>query len=583
MERKPYADKARPRSSGSAARRSDFVRPSFAPGNPNSGARVAHRSAEAAPDRIGAQYGAAYRRDKDARRNPHSAYRRGEEPRRDPHSAYRHGENIRRDAERDDARNIAPIRPKKRRYLLPLITIGMFALLILVYLGSAWIVVERNKDTFCDNITINGIALSGYTREGGIQAVQDQITQRLDTPCTLTYGADKWTFTARDFGAGIDVGDIVERAWNIGHYGSLFSRKNDIENLEKAPIDWNAEMTYDQSKVDAFVNQIADAVYVPPVDAEVTITTERPYLTTESQTGFKLDTERTREMIINLVETGTGDTALPVIIAEPAISSSDASGSLQVIVEFKTDVTFRDWASRQNVRMALSCFDGLCVWPGETISFNDVVGPRTEARGYKLATEFAGNSTKKGYGGGVCQASTTMYNAVLQAGMTVIERWPHSMTVTYVEPSLDAAVTDNDKNMIFKNETDSAIYIYTSVDKEFATVTIWGNRPKYRNELISIVTRKDRESKYVDYINDTDAIYVYSVTGEPVLYKKGKPELDSEGWLISYDWDTDEEVKRYQLSFDSYSSGTTYYWRGVHDPVTGEAVDPDIYMATHGQ
>lgn len=565
MERKPYSNPARPRGSGSSARRSISVRPFEGDRNARAYDRGAYRSGASTDYRRSEYAGGAYRREEPHRRDAYagSSHRRPPEPPR--------------------PRRAQPRRPKKRRNPLPMLLIGAFVLAILIYLGSAWITVARNENTFCDNITINGVNLSGYTRSGGIQAVQDQITARLDTPYTLTYGTNSWTFTARDFDADIDVGDIVERAWNIGHYGSLFSRKSDIENLQETPIVWNAEMTYDEAKIDAFVQQIADAVYVAPVNAEVTITTERPYLTTESQTGFKLDEETTRKMIISLVETGTGDTALPVVVAEPAISSSAASGALQVIVEIQTDVTFRDWSSRQNVRLALSKFDGMCIWPGETISFNDVVGPRTEARGFLLATEFAGNSTRKGYGGGVCQASSTLYNAILKAGMTVIERWPHSMTVTYVEPSLDAAVTDSDKDLVFKNETDSAIYIYTSVDKEYATVTIWGNRPEYRNELISIVTRKDRECKYTDYIDDTDGIYVYSVTGTPVLYKEGKPELDSEGWLISYDWDTDEEVSRYQLSFDSYSSGTTYYWRGVHDPMTGEVVDPDEYMAAHSQ
>lgn len=575
MERKPYSDPVRPRSGGASARRSDSVRPSDA-------ARNTRRDSYAG----GADRREGYRRassafdpENEPRRASSSKYSQKRETRGKSAPAFDRENEPRRGS--DSEKNRA--RPKKRGIPLPLIMIGAFALLVLIYLGSAWIVVEKNRDTFCNNITINGIKLDGYTRDDGIQAVRDQISARLDTPYTLTFGDKKWTFTARDFGANIDVGDAVERAWNIGHYGSLFSRKNDIENLDRMPIEWNAEMTYDPAKVDAFVQKIADAVYVAPIDAEVTVTAERPYLTTESQTGLKLNTEKTREMITNLVKTGTGETALPVEIAEPAISSNAATGSLQAIVEVRTDVTFRDWASRQNVRTALSNFNGLCVWPGETINFNEVVGPRTEERGYKLATEYAGNSTQKGYGGGVCQASTTLYNAVLQAGMTVIERHPHSMTVTYVEPSLDAAVTDNEKNMIFKNDTDSAIYIYTSVDKEYATVTIWGNRPKYRNELISIVTRKEHECKYVDYINDDDGVYVYSVTGKPVLYKKGKPELDSEGWLISYDWDTDEEVSRYQLSFDSYSSGTTYYWRGVHDPVTGEVVDPDVYMETHSQ
>ena len=114
-------------------------------------------------------------------------------------------------------------------------------------------------------------------------------------------------------------------------------------------------------------------------------------------------------------------------------------------------------------------------------------------RGYEKATEYAGNGTQQNWGGGVCQASTTLYNALLLAGMEIIERSPHSMTVTYVQPSLDAAVVDGGKDLVFRNDTDSAIYIYTSVTKEWATLTIYGNKPEYRYELMSKIVRQDED------------------------------------------------------------------------------------------
>ena len=221
---------------------------------------------------------------------------------------------------------------------------------------------------------------------------------------------------------------------------------------------------------------------------------------------------------------------------------------------------------------ALGYFDGFAVHPGDTVDFNAIVGPRTKERGWQLAPEYAGNTSQDGYGGGVCQASSTLYGAVLLAGMDIIERSNHSMTVSYVEPSLDAAVIDTGyKNFVFRNNTEHTIYIYTSVNKEYATVTIYGNRPAYRYQLYSEIVSQDSACQYTSYIPDTEGKHCYYTT-ETALHTQGHPACSSKGWLIAYDWDTGEEVSRKQLSYDVYESGTDIYWRGIHDPATGAVV-----------
>lgn len=463
-------------------------------------------------------------------------------------------------------RNPPPPPRRRRKKINPVpLVILLCVLAVFIYIGSAWITVRANEGTYCKNISVNGIDLDKYSHEEGLQLVQNEINTLLTNTHTLSWQDRSWSFTAADFGAHIDVDALMERAWNIGHYGSMFSRRSAISDLKNNPVVFTAPMEYDDALIDSFVTEIYDAVYVAPVDAEVTITPERPYMSGESSTGLALNWEDTREKVVQLMETGAGSTSLLVEVVEPAISSSEAEGGLEKIVEFKTDMSFRGWHSRVNVRTALSNFNTMCVYPGETYSFNSVVGPRTEVRGYEKATEYAGNGTQQNWGGGVCQASTTLYNALLLAGMEIIERSPHSMTVTYVQPSLDAAVLDGGKDLIFRNDTDSAIYIYTSVTKEWATVTIYGNKPEYRYELMSKIVRQDDECQYVDYIDDTEGKYVYYSTDTPVLYSTGHPALDSEGWLVAFDWETGDEMWREQLSFDKYESGTNIYWRGVHD------------------
>ena len=481
----------------------------------------------------------------------------------------------------------APMRPMPRRRrhnpanVVALIVVLLALLAGIVYVGSAWFIAAINNSTYCSNIYVNGISLSSYTKDEGIQYVRDQLDARLNTVYSLSWGDNTWTFSAADFGGSIDVEPILERVWNIGHVGNFLERSASIRSLSSNPINLSAPLVYDEQAIDTFLEPIAQQLYIEPHNAEVGADLSNPYLASEASSGQELDMDAARLQIISLIETGEGGSVLPVNELEPDFSTEMAANSLELIVDYQTDTTARGYNGRFNVRKALMYFYGMIVHPGEEISFNNVVGPRTEERGWQLGTEYlGGGKTQQGYGGGVCQASTTLYGALLKAGMTIMYRSPHSMTVAYVDPSLDAAVTapgEYDKDLVFRNDTDSPITIYCEVTKEYARVMIYGKRPAYRYELESIIVQQDKEASRIGYIEDTEGTHCY-YADEYELYKKGIPACRSQGFLVGYDWNTGEEVTRLHLSNDSYGSGTDIYWRGIHLRdgsafVTGEEAD----------
>ena len=457
--------------------------------------------------------------------------------------------------------------PKRRKKdpLAQLIPLGLLvvALVFAFHLASAWLVSTTNRSTYLNNIYVNGIDVNSFSKEEGAEYVRQQIDARLNASYTLTCGDKSWSFCAADFGATIETDALMERAWNIGHVGTIFDRKKAVESLKENPIELEAPLRYDESRIDAFVDEIYDAVYVAPQDATVAMDVDQPYLVSESSRGEELDKEIAREQIISLIETGEGEGELPMIMLDPALSTDSAMESMNLIVEYKTDTSMRGYNSRYNVRKALSYFSPMEVKPGEEVDFNAIVGPRTQERGWMPATEYIDNQAQEGYGGGVCQASSTLYGALLKAGMTIISRYPHSMTVAYVDPSLDAAVTDTMKNLVFRNDTANSIFIFTEVTQEYATVRIYGERPAYRYELESKIVSQDNNAVRVSYIPDKDGKYCY-YENETKLYKEGHSACTSEGWIVAYDWDTGAEVSRKQLSLDIYESGTDIYWRGIH-------------------
>ena len=494
---------------------------------------------------------------------PANAYSRSSSERRAPH-----GEALRRRAPQA-SRPHGPSAPPRRRkkdpaaVILPVLMV-LAVVAIAVYVGVAWFTSAINNSTYCDNIYINGISVTSCTRDEAPEYVNDILLQQLSQVYTLTWEDQSWSFCALDFNAEIDTSSFFDRAWNLGHVGNIFNRQRDIRSLKNNPVYFDASIQYDETLIDALIESMYQALYREPVNAEVIMDMDKPQLIGTSSEGQELDRGAAKEQIISLIETGEGSTLLPVMTLEPDFSTELAQSGLEMIVEYKTDVSARDYNSRFNVRKALQNFN-MRVSPGETIDFNAVVGPRSEARGYRSATEYLGNTTTKGFGGGVCQASTTLYGALLKAGITIIERKPHSMTVAYVDPSLDAAVTDTgNKNLVFRNDTGNPIFIYTEVTKEEACVRIYGVRPAYRYELLSVIESQDTAAVRTAYVDDVDGKHVYYRTDPPKLYKKGHSACTSNGYLIAYDWETGEEVSRQWLSHDIYESGTDIYWRGVH-------------------
>ncbi len=453
------------------------------------------------------------------------------------------------------------------------------AVVIAVYFIRLFSVVGIGEQTFIQNVYVNNISFAGMTKAEGFAAAQAMKEEWLNTVYTFSYLDHSWNFTRSMVNADIDYESRLEYAWNLGHVGNIFERKRDIEMFARNPVYLTVEPTYDESLLNAFIDEICSAIDVEAVDAVVVSDVDQPVVLTQSQTGLRVNREQLSEQIVSLLTSNDVDTALPVETVFPAINSDDVS--YQIIGQFSTDVSFRNGKSRTNVRVALSAFNGVTVMPGEIVSFNDVVGERTTANGFQEATEYAGDKTTLGVGGGVCQASTTLYNAVIMAGMTITERSQHTMTVSYVDPSLDAAVAWPKKDLKFTNNTEYPIYIYTSVTDKVATVTVYGHRPDYFYRLESLVVEENIPSTKINYIEDTEGTHVY-YTDESVLESKGKPGCKSQGWIVAYDWETKQEVSRTQISNDSYSPGASVYYVGIHDraadpmaPSTSPALTPN--------
>lgn len=140
---------------------------------------------------------------------------------------------------------------------------------------------------------------------------------------------------------------------------------------------------------------------------------------------------------------------------------------------------YRTWfhgsgARYKNIAIACRSINNTVLWPGQEFSFNETTGPRTPERGYLPAPIILRGSMDTGYGGGVCQASSTLYNAVLLSGLTITERHRHSQPIHYVPSGKDATVSYGDQDLRFKNTRDGPLIIKASISRGGVIAEIWG-------------------------------------------------------------------------------------------------------------
>ncbi|MDY6367391.1 MAG: VanW family protein [Clostridia bacterium] len=208
----------------------------------------------------------------------------------------------------------------------------------------------------------------------------------------------------------------------------------------------------------------------------------------------------------------------------------DAKNTVFVLrAEFTTDYSTSSPERKHNVFIAAKSLNGAFIDVNAEFSFNKRVGARTEQRGYKSAKIIVNGKFTDGVGGGVCQVSTTLYNAALLAGLKITEKHDHTLAVSYVEPSFDAMVSGG-SDLKFANTTKSPIYIKTSADGNKLTVKIYGEKQTQKITRKSVIV--GRVEPNFEKVNDEKGEYPELTVGQEKVISAGKNGIKSEGYLV---------------------------------------------------
>lgn len=331
-------------------------------------------------------------------------------------------------------------------------------------------------DQILPGIYLQGVNMSGMQVEQA-KAVIQKIQTDFEKPLHIQYKDLSWTLPMNRVGIKINAEKEIRKAMAIGRTGSLWQRFKERRQAYQG-IKLTPEITLDQTALEELVAEATDVIVMPPRDAGLIINSDNTVDISPGHSGRLVDIDQlTVDIKQHLLKGDQSPIELRLLEVPPRRTTEEVKemGVNTLLGTFSTEFDANNVNRAYNVSVAAAALDGLTVSPQEVVSFNEVVGPRSTEAGYKDAPIIVNNELVDGLGGGVCQVSTTLYNAVLLANLEVIERTNHSMPISYVPIGRDATVVFDSIDFKFKNNTDYWLYIQSYVVSGRLTIKIFGN------------------------------------------------------------------------------------------------------------
>lgn len=380
-----------------------------------------------------------------------------------------------------------------RHYKL-VIMVAALSILLVAVCSSALAI--KNAPGIANGVHSEKIDLSGLDQQTAQKLIADNFAQELaDGVVVLAYNGTEKTIKANDIDLSCNSEKTAQAAAAIGASGNFFKDTFDKIICSYQGKNVPLEITYDKDKLNNILKTLAASVHAEPVNAYAYTADGSTVKIVKEKTGRSIDTEQLAGLIADKIETENypQTVTVPINTVEPDITADKLSQINTILAVYKTNFNASAANRSANIALASKNLSGVLVPTGTTFSFNKTVGPRLAADGYKEAPVIIDGKVVPGVGGGVCQVSSTLYDAILLAGLTPVERTAHYIPAEYVPRAFDATVADGFIDFRFRNDLQDSVYIYSKVSAGTLTVFIMGSSAD--KAKIGTVTLKNAYNK----------------------------------------------------------------------------------------
>ena len=382
---------------------------------------------------------------------------------------------------------------------------------------------------FGENVTVEGVNLAGKTLSQAYDAMQDRLRE-IREPISITIVCDgkSLTLTQDDFNFDTNIANVLIQAY---HYSRGELNEPTVENAyDGKTTNFKVQSSINTESVEDAIDKAAAFYDVQPVDAHVTSfdpTAAQKFTYADGADGFLLDHEELSSKIKGILDQGqkSGSFSIETHQTPFKVTMADIKANTRLIASHRTTAS-NVYNSVYNMELAIKSANGTVVMPGERFSFNATTGdttngnPHTYANGvtgaYLPSTAYSQGKVVQEYGGGICQASTTMFLCAVKADMKITDRYAHMYASSYADYGLDATVDYGNLDMSFINDKDYPVYIATYVydyngdGLDELMVEMYGPLSEKYDEVVPV--------GWVTYAGNTS----FSARGAKVYFKNGQ-------------------------------------------------------------
>ena len=509
---------------------------------------------------------------------------------------------------------------KRKHTFLILAIIIFILLVIGIAFSTVFALVNANNNKILSGITIRNTKVEGLTEQEAIEALTNDLEQEKKKNVVVKINGETFEINQEQIQVEYNVEKTVEEAYRIGRDGNIIQNNFNIlktmfeenhfdvemkyneEELERVLNDIEAKLpnvmvdnTYDIEDNELIITRGTDGIAIDMDDAkqsiiqaiengnneEVIVGTvlkecpeididkiysevksepqnasyiKEPFQIIPHKTGTDFDLEAAKEMLKEDKE----EYVIKLDVIEPEIHTNEIGEEAfpDLLGAFSTKYDETNVSRSKNLKIAMNKLNGVVVMPGEVFSYNTTLGKRTVEEGYQYANGFSGGGVVPMLGGGICQISSTLYNAVLYANLNIVERHNHMYQATYVDPGRDATVSYGTLDFKFENTRKYPIMIKTQCGSGTANIKIFGIKEdiEYEVDIISNV------SGYVGY----KVVYQDDASLSPGAERVSQYGLQGcKSTTYRVRKLNGQEVSREVLSTDSYSALNKIIRRGV--------------------
>lgn len=418
---------------------------------------------------------------------------------------------------------------------------------------------QDEEQTIAEGVRIGDIDVSGMTVEEARGAVEAYVQELSGSSVTLMVGENAVEVPVRELGLHIQMEDVYEEAQGLCKRGNIVKRYKDTKRLEKEGMQYPLGFAFDEGAVRQVIEEKCTVFDQSAQNAGLK-RTGGGFQITEGVVGRKLDVEQSVQTVMNYLNTEwnreNAVIALTVAETQPKGTAEELSKVKDLLATATTSYSSSGANRCGNVERGASLINGTVLYPGDEFSAYQTVSPITVENGYFMAASYAEGQVVESPGGGICQVSTTLYNAVLKAELKVTARSNHSMIVTYVDPAKDAAIAGTYKDLKFVNNTDAPIYIEGITAGKKITFNIYGLKNETPGRTVEYVSETLEETEPVTEIKLSASANFGSVSSasphKGVVAKLWKVVKEN-GTEVSR---TEVNTSKYAMSPRRYTVGT---------------------------